>query len=251
MVGRRPSEALGDREVQFRFPLPKWLPDRTALSGLKQRVLHPGNATKARVVVAADREGVPFVVKDLLPMHPLARWTYARRVLRREERILRHLSGTPGVPEVIGRIDEDAIAIEFMDGEKVRRKWHAPLIEQATLDLEAKVRELHARGVVHLDLRQHHNVLISAAGHVSLIDFESAVICRGKGPIFRTLQRMDELAVLKFKAKFAPGLLSESQRRQARRAEILTQLWFFHRIGPLVRWLLRTRPGDEDESQTA
>ncbi len=51
-----------------------------------------------------------MVVKDIIGLHALARLSFGRLIMRREERVLRVLDGTPGVPRYLGRIDRDAFA---------------------------------------------------------------------------------------------------------------------------------------------
>ena len=215
------------------------LPTRAELGAAPSRVLHPGSATKAAVTVFELPSG-PLLVKDVGSMHPLVRWLYGRRVLRREERALRALSGTAGVPRLHGRIDRDALAMEYVAAETLRRRMARPRLARACVALGERVAALHERGVVHLDLRQKRNVLVDARGEVVVIDFQSAWVLghRGwRGWLFRRLATLDELAVLKFRARYMPESLSEEERTRARRAARIGRLWIFHRFGPLLRAL--------------
>jgi len=215
------------------------LPTRAELAAAPRRVLHPGSATKAAVSVVTTPSG-PLLVKDVGSMHPLVRWLYGRRVLRREERALRALSGTAGVPRLHGRIDRDALAMEYFAADTLRRRMPRPRLERACVALGERVAALHERGVVHLDLRQKRNVLVDARGEVVVIDFQSAWVLghRGwRGWLFRRLARLDLLAVLKFRARYVPESLSEAERARARRAARIGRLWIFHRFGPLLRAL--------------
>ena len=54
-------------------------------------------------------------------------------------------------------------------------------LEGVLTELESAVRGLHARGVVHLDLRHRSNVLVARDGRPVLIDFASAVCFRPGG----------------------------------------------------------------------
>jgi RIO-like serine/threonine protein kinase len=203
------------------------------------RVIHPGSPTKAAVCVVEGPLG-PLLVKDVRPLHRFIRLVYGRRVLRREERALRALSGAEGVPRLLGRIDEDALAIEYVEAEPLRRQLGDDRLRRACLKLGPSVAALHERGVVHLDLRQKRNILVGRAGEVFLVDFQSAMLLstRGlRGALLRLLAPFDRAAVLKFRARYAPDLLSEAERARARRQRLLGKLWVFHRFGPLLRWL--------------
>ena len=187
------------------------------------------------------------VIKDVRPLHPLLRWFYGRRLLRREERALRRLNGAAGAPRPFGWVDPNAFSMEFRAGLPMRGRHATEEPERfarASLDLEAKITELHALGVVHLDLKQRRNILVDVDGSVSLLDFESALLLsdRGFGGWLRDrLAPMDRNAALKFKAKFAPQSMTEEERARFRRAESWASLWFFHHIGAALRWLFGHR----------
>ena len=98
--------------------------------------------------------------------------------------------------------------------------------------LAGLVGRMHARGVYHLDLRKRDNILVTAAGQPCVIDFNASIrltpgslAARCLAPILR---RVDTGAVLKWKARLAPGLLSESERRRYRRESLLRRLWIFN-----------------------
>jgi predicted Ser/Thr protein kinase len=218
---------------------PRRLPTREELRPRERRVIHPGSATKASVLVIEWEQG-PVLIKDVRPLHALVRATYGRGVLRREERALAALAGAPGVPRLLGRIDQDALAIEYLEAEPLRRNLGPERLRRACIALGPRVDELHARGVVHLDLRQKRNILVDAAGEVFLIDFQSAMVLAPggwRGFLLRILAPLDRGAVLKFRARYVPDLLSDAERARARRARLLGRLWIFHRFGPLLRWL--------------
>jgi predicted Ser/Thr protein kinase len=182
------------------------------------------------------------LVKDVAGMHPVIRSLYGRPVLRREARALTALDGTKGVPRFLGSIDRDALAMEFVAAETMSRRLERTRLLRACAALGERVTALHARGVVHLDLRQKRNVLVTADGDVVLIDFQSALVlgtAGWRGVVLRLLSRLDRTAVLKYRERYAPETLSELERRRARRNRWLARIWFFHRFGALLRTLLR------------
>ena len=215
------------------------LPTRDAVERAPRRLLHPGSSTKAAIVVVEGPDG-PRLMKDVSVMHPLVRWIYGRRVLLREERALTALYGMVGVPKLYGRIDSDALLMEFITGETLRRQFDKPRLTKACVALADRVASLHERGVVHLDLRQKHNVLVDAEGGVVLIDFQSALVLGHsgwRGLLLRLLAPLDRMAVLKHRARYVPEGLDANDRKRARRMHRLGQLWIFHRLGPLLRAL--------------
>jgi hypothetical protein len=73
---------------------------------------------------------------------------------------------------------------------------------------------------------------------VVLIDFQSALVLGAKGWrgwLLRQLAPFDRSAVLKYRSRYAPESLNEDERRRARRSRWLGRLWFFHRLGALLR----------------
>ncbi len=195
-----------------------------------------------------------MVVKDVLPQHPWFRYLVGRRVLRREEKVLGVVGDLPHVPALLGRVDGDAILQQFMAGSPmVRGAVSEELVLRVCQKLREQVAALHARGVVHLDLRQYRNILVDERGTPSIIDFESAFLLGrtwwGRG-LHRFLTRLDRAAILKLQARFGYETLTEEQRARFRRQEWLSNLWIFHRFGPLVRWLLgRRRQRDSSDDQ--
>jgi len=213
--------------------------DRQRLATLDKRVLRGGSAFEAEVAVYSGAEG-GFVVKDCSPMHPLMRALFGRRVKNREIAIYARLEGAAGVPDFVGVIDGDAFAIEYVEGQTLARHLDRPLLDGALANLATVVDGLHARRVVHLDLKQKRNVLVRPDGSVAIIDFESALHL-GEGilgrALFAFLKKRDRAGVVKFKSKYAPHLLDAGEEKSARRERVLGALWPFKRLGRLFRGL--------------
>jgi serine/threonine protein kinase len=113
------------------------------------------------------------------------------------------------VPKLLAVIDPLAFAVEHRGGSRFsrRRPWtFSPAFGRA---LEAAVREMHARGVVHLDLRHRSNVLVDARDEPVLIDFASAWLVHSRGRLARAcadwLARLDRRAVEKWRQRIEPA----------------------------------------------
>jgi RIO-like serine/threonine protein kinase len=147
------------------------------------------------------------VVKDFAARAPWLRATLGRWLVARELRAYRALDGHPDVPRLLGRLDAYGFAVEHRPGRRLSRRRAAELPADFVTRLEQAVRGMHARGVVHLDLRHRSNVLVDDAGAPVLIDFASAVRLRpGRWPdrvLLRWLARVDERALRKWRAKLA------------------------------------------------
>jgi predicted Ser/Thr protein kinase len=151
--------------------------------------------------------GGAVVVKDFAARGRWVRTTLGRWLVARELRAYRALAGHPNVPRLVGRVDALAFAVEHRPGRRLSRARAGDLPPDFVARLEQAVRAMHARGVVHLDLRHRSNVLADAHGAPVLIDFASAVCLRpGRWPdrwLLRWLARLDEAALAKWRAKLA------------------------------------------------
>jgi predicted Ser/Thr protein kinase len=98
--------------------------------------------------------------------------------------------------------------------------------------LEKVLREVHGRGVVHMDLRHKGNILVSERGDPYLIDFNSSFAFKEKGffrrHLFPLLRRVDEGGLLKLKKRIAPALLTSEELAFLKRFERLRKLWIFN-----------------------
>ncbi len=169
-----------------------------------------------------------------------------RRQVDRELRALRRLDGITGVPKCYGAVGRLGILMERIDGERVtrwcRRQTGAPgaapdpgataRVAAMFEGLSGMIAAIHARGVAHIDLRKRDNILVTAAGRPCIIDF-NASFCFDPGGLrarllFPLMRRIDDAAVLKWKARLAPHLLSAEDSRRHRLMTFLRRFWIFN-----------------------
>jgi predicted Ser/Thr protein kinase len=203
--------------------------DRAALPGACVGYIKRGAWNKADVHLAVVREG-RFAVKD----YGAKTWAVrvaGRMQLARESRAYGALAGLRGVPAFGRRIDADAIAVEFVEGVRLPKfHKHRPLPHLAA-HLALLLDAVHARGVVHNDIRSRDNILVTPAGRLFLIDFSSALKFGG-GPARRLLMPLFEgaerRALLKWKSALAPETMTDEERAAHRRFSLLRRLWPFN-----------------------
>ncbi len=135
-----------------------------------------GNADVLRVRV----DGRECVVKDFSARRGPIRWI-APWLVRRELRAYGQLRDHPAVPRVLGRLDALAFAVEYRPGEILGPRLASRVSSRFVGELREAVAAMHARGVVHLDLRHRSNALADADGHPVLLDFTSALCFRPGG----------------------------------------------------------------------
>jgi len=163
-------------------------------------------------------QGQRAVAKDWANAWPLVR-PHARRCLDREWRALAALADLPGIPRPVARL-RHAIIVSFVEGRPLQHARLRPEQRREFFDaLAACVDRIHARGVVHLDLRQRRNILCGPDGQPKVLDFEAALVCdpaRLSGRIaLHWGRRIDRLAILKHRLRYAPSSLTPRERRLA------------------------------------
>jgi len=170
--------------------------------------------------------GRRFVVKDYLATCWLYRWTLARLELAREQRAYEALAGSTFVARCYGRLDRHALLFEHVDARTMTEA--GPDIRPATLErLHAAVAAMHARGVLHNDLRHRSNILVTPAGDVRLIDFASAVdVRRGwRRWFWGWLAFLDRSAAIKWWLRYDPDGVPQGELRWYRRYLHWRRLW--------------------------
>ena len=190
-----------------------------------------GVGAKADVLVVGV-DGQTVIVKDFSSRSAWIRGI-GRLQIRREVSAYRWLAGVPGVPALVGRIDPLSLAIERIDGERLAFATLAPgdgprHITKLRNILDA----IHARGVIHNDLRGRENVLLRRDGGLAVVDFAAAIRLRPGGLahrlFFRRLVLADEAAFLKWKGLIAPGTYTSGDEAFLRSFERWRSLWPFN-----------------------
>jgi hypothetical protein len=222
---RDPTRPGGGRPERF---------SRSDLARGPSQPLHEGRWANA-VVLIFEAAGDRWVVKDFRPRSFLVRNTIGRFLIWRESRGLMRLAGISGTPEAAFRIDPYALAYRFVPGQGLRR-YRGPLNPGFFPKLERTVIEMHRRArIVHLDMRNADNILITDSDDPMLLDLQSHVGTRWlPGPLRRFGERIDLAAIYKHWAKRSPETLG------AERASALASI---NRLRPI--WVLRGYIGSE------
>jgi len=216
---------------------------RTRLAGRPRRRLHAGrNLTKA-IVDLVDVDGRDVVLKDVggRPW-PVRAWLGPWQ-LDREARAYGRLEGVTGVPRFLGRVDRQAIAVEFVPGGDLSSMRRGTLPAIFFDRLEVLVDRLHERGVAHGDLHRH-DVIAGPAGQPYVVDFSTAVVT---GPgwgllsrwLFRHMRNADRRSVAKLRHRYLAG-----------RADAVPERRGLYRLGSVLRRALgraRRGPGNRQD----
>lgn len=181
-------------------------------------------------LIQVEAEGRSLMVKDVRKKSFLLRWTLGIWLIQKEWKIYSRLKGMKGIPQPVERIDRFAFAMEFIPGRPLLRGEDLP--SSFFSDLQQVLKEVHARGVVHLDLRHKGNILLSEKGKPFLIDFNSSFAFEKKGffrrYLFPALRWVDDGGLLKLKERISPSLMTPEELAFLKRFNRLRKLWIFN-----------------------
>lgn len=174
--------------------------------------------------------GRVLMIKDVGRKNLFFRWTLGQWLIHKEWQIYSRLAGIKGIPKALERIDRYAFAMEFIPGRPIQRGENLPF--SFFQELERILKEVHARGVVHLDLRHKGNILLSDKQEPILIDFNSAYSFKEKGLLrrylFPLLSRIDDGGYLKLKNRVSSSFMTHEELTFLKRFNRLRKLWFFN-----------------------
>lgn len=209
---------------------------RARLSRLPRERLDSGrNFTKAVIELARDGERL-IVVKDLAPRPWPVRLLLGPAQLDREARAYRQLTGLPGVPRFLGRIDRLAIALEHIPGGDLGTARPGQIAAPFFDRLERVIEAIHARGVAHGDLSRR-DILVGPGDHPYVVDFSTSLVAGpDPDPLIRFLFSQMCLADRRAVAKIRLRLLRDGQAPIPARPGL-------YRIGRALKRLVGRLPG--------
>jgi predicted Ser/Thr protein kinase len=193
-----------------------------------EKVLIKGRATKADVFITRSG-GRRFVVKDYSKKGFWERSFVGRLITSREARAYAALIGIDGLPRSAKRLSPFAFAVEYLEGKDLGNLSRGELGPGVIRQFERIVRDLHARGWVHLDLHRRSNILL-VDGKVFVVDLASALHPGSiplVGPCLTSLIGIaDLLSLIKMKTIYGPELLSDRERAWLRiRNTVMPSKW--------------------------
>ncbi len=171
-----------------------------------------------------------LMVKDVQGKSFFSRWTVGLWLIQKEWKIYSRLGGVKHIPSPVERIDRFAFALEYVPSKPIGR---GEKISPAFFSgLERILRDIHSRGVVHLDLRHKGNILVSEHGEPILIDFNSSFLFREGGLLrrflFPVLKWVDHGGLLKLKQRVSPSSMTPEETSFLKRFNRLRRLWIFN-----------------------
>jgi len=176
---------------------------RENLDRYDRQPLRAGGGTRPELALVEER-GRQAVLKDYHSSGWLMRGLVGPWLIGREEKIYRLLDGLAGVPRLVRRLDRHALLVERIPGRSCAEYAGGSLPVGFFDRLREVVEGMHARGVVHCDIKNRGNIVVGEDGQPYIVDFASAFGRQGRWFPFRRLLferfRVDDLrAVAKAK----------------------------------------------------
>jgi RIO-like serine/threonine protein kinase len=200
--------------------------DRAALASAERKLLRNGRFANARVE-RVRIDGTDWIFRDFASRAFLVRHTVGRFLLGREVRALRRLEGLRGIPSQAFRVDGSSMAARFVPGRALADIPNGPVASDYLVALEALLRQVHARGLVHLDTRGGGNLLIGPDGSPGIIDFQAALSTRWMPrSLRRWLEDMDMSGVYKKWQRWQPDTLGAARLESLDRLNRWRRWWF-------------------------
>jgi hypothetical protein len=199
---------------------------RARLDAAERELLRNGRFANARVE-RLRIDGVDWIFKDFSSRSFVVRHTVGRFLLGRELRALRRLQGIDGIPSDAFRVDAFAMAARFVPGRSLASLKNPQASTDYLMALEALLRQVHARGLVHLDTRGGGNLLIMPNGAPGIIDFQAGLSTRWMpAALRRWFEDMDLSGVYKKWLRWQPDTLGEQRRDSLERLNQWRRWWF-------------------------
>jgi predicted Ser/Thr protein kinase len=130
---------------------------------------------------------------------------FGRHALRREHRVYARLAGVPGVPRLLGFLDDEHLVLEHVEGPSLRA-YESQLEDRDGFfaALLESIDAMHAAGVAHGDLKRKDNIVVGPNGRPYIIDFGIARLRNSEpngrgGFVFEWVKQMDYNAWAKLK----------------------------------------------------
>ncbi|MEW6026709.1 MAG: hypothetical protein AB1599_05400 [Planctomycetota bacterium] len=181
-------------------------------------------------VKLVDYKGRKAVWKDYATRPLWVRKTWGDVLVNNEFAILERLQGIKGIPQAI-RKTHSGLLIEYIEGRFLNKFSEGELPYAIIGKLEALIGEIHKRCVVHLDLAQRRNILITADFTPYIIDFANALYLRPAMALSRAffdyLCLIDKGSLLKFKNRYFPDKMTAGEKKYLKRFWAIRKWWFF------------------------
>jgi RIO-like serine/threonine protein kinase len=185
------------------------------------------NLTPAvRLILYQDKK---VIWKDYSNRPWWVRKTWGEVLANNEFTILRRLQGIKGIPHAICKTPH-GLLIDYVEGQFLNKFRPNELPYAIIGKLENLIGQIHSRYIVHLDLAQRKNILISSDFNPYIIDFANAFFLRPKvmlaRKVFNCLRLIDRGSLLKFKNRYFPDKMTIDEKKYLKWFWAVRKWWF-------------------------
>ncbi|MDA3897445.1 MAG: hypothetical protein PF482_15020 [Desulfobacteraceae bacterium] len=168
-----------------------------------------------------------WVVKDFLPCPPFIRKTWGRFMAKREFMALQKLKGIAGIAAEAFLLDAYAVCYRFQPGTTLKETASDLINDDYFFQFEHLVKMMHQRNLVHLDIRNRRNILVTDKGQPALLDFQSSLNLENTPrALHKILKDIDISGVYKNWDQKKPAFLDSSRRAHLESLNKKRFLWF-------------------------
>ena len=179
-----------------------------------------------------QKDGRRAIVKDYYSTPFFFRHTIGAWLIGREYKFHRKLDGIKGVPRIYRKLDRYANVFEYVDARPIERDDRRVIGDRFFEKLKKRMKLIHTRGVVHLDLSHKGNILVSKDREPVVIDFNSGFYVGngfiGRKVLLPLLKKIDYYGILKLKKRLSPDALTLDEESYLKRFGLIRRLWFFN-----------------------
>lgn len=188
-------------------------------------VLHKGRWGNADLYIY-EQNNRAWVIKDFSFCPPIVYKTWGRFLIMREYHALARLQGIRGVPESPFILNRYAFCYRYTPGQTLRETQPEMLDEAFFYKLEHLVEQIHARHMVHLDIRNRRNILVVDNKEPVLLDFQSSLkLDRVPRTFHKLLKDIDISGVYKMWQLKKPDSMDINRQRQLANLNKKRFLW--------------------------
>lgn len=175
-------------------------------------------------------QGKKIIRKDYAERPWWIKKTLGAAMANNEFSILRRLEGIKGIPKAVGKTSY-GLLIEYVEGGFLHKFRPGGLTYETIGKIETLIAQIHSRNVVHLDLAQRKNILISSDLTPYIIDFANAFFLRPQTPMAKAflyyLRLIDKNSLLKFKNRYFPGKMTADEKKSLENFWAIRRWWVF------------------------
>ncbi|WP_319370139.1 hypothetical protein [uncultured Ilyobacter sp.] len=160
----------------------------TEIDGNNLSLLNKGKFANA-YVFRYSQGNTDLTIKDFTHCPWPVRITLGRFMAKMEYNTIKLLEGTPGVASEAFLLGKYSVVFSYVRGTPLSeiQKKDIKLPKEFFIELEKRVREMHKRDLVHLDLRNLGNIIKGEDGNPYIIDFQSSLVTKYLPKKFRKI----------------------------------------------------------------